>query len=87
MSNQSDPIDQEKSTAQTIRPIIVDLGKVKRKKAKQLKKGEGPLMDQINDVIKEVQSQAGDQLPDSGPQPVIVLYEKKEKKSTFGFFK
>lgn len=68
---------QESTEAAT--PVIIDLGKVNRKKAKQLKKGKGPLAKQVSLAIQQVEEQLGEK-PDNGVLPVVVLFEKKPKK-------
>lgn len=65
-------------------PLIIDLGKQGRKKIKQLKKGEGPLADEVQATIDEVKARAGDRLPENA-WPVIIVYEKKPKQSFFPF--
>lgn len=76
---------------QTTRPVLIDLGKVKRKDAKLLKDGDGPLVEDVSDAI----SLAIEQLPEVADNavfvPVVVLYERKPKKGAttltlpFGF--
>lgn len=67
---------------QTATPIIIDLGKVNRKKAKQLKKGKGPLVRQVTLAIQQVEEQLGEKT-DHGVLPVVVLFEKKPKRRRF----
>ncbi len=54
--------------------IIIDLGKQKRKKVKQLRKGRGELLDAIQAKVAELQTQGT--LP-KGVPPIIVLVGKK----------
>lgn len=54
-------------------PIIVDLGKQRRSKIKQLKNGYGPLMDQIRSTVQVEKDGASS-------VPVVILYEKKAKR-------
>lgn len=62
-------------------PVIVDLGKVKRKAAKRLKRGRGKLVDEIDQVIAEVKANLGEEAAGKELLPVIILYEKKRKKN------
>lgn len=66
--------------ADIIEPIIVNLGKKKRKQIKRLKKGKGKLWQDVMDVVDEV----GEQLAGDGEGktivPVILIYEKKSKR-------
>jgi Family of unknown function (DUF6200) len=57
-------------------PVVVDLGKKRRKLIKQLREGRGKLMDEINTLVDELRS-AG--TISAGAQPVIVVVEKKPK--------
>lgn len=68
-------------------PILVNLGKARTKEIKALRRGEGKLMDKVQKVIAEVESQMGDELADKTIVPLIVLYSKKTKKSRSGIFK
>ncbi len=61
-------------------PIVIDLGKVKRKKAKALKKAEGPLMEEVDAVLDELNANGTRELEGKTLVPVVVLYEKKPKK-------
>jgi hypothetical protein len=60
-------------------PIIVDLGKIGRKKAKQLKRGDGIYLEEVVPAVEQVRAS----LPkaDSGKEvvTVVVLYERKVK--------
>lgn len=60
-------------------PIVVDLGKRKRKRIKQLKRGKGPLVDEVHEAVDVVLEQLG---PEEGRVvvPVVLLYLKKPKK-------
>jgi hypothetical protein len=56
-------------------PVIVDLGKKKKKAIKRLRRGQGRLMEQVEDCIQE--------LRDAGAisgtaQPVIVVVREKQ---------
>ena len=59
-------------------PVIIDFGKKKRKAVKQVRKGQGPLMDDIRDAIVELES-AGTVAKDV--QPLIVIIESTPKRS------
>jgi len=57
-------------------PVIIDLGKKKRKAIKLLRNGHGKLMDDVRDAIEELSS-AGTVNADA--QPVIIIVERKPK--------
>lgn len=68
------------SEPQVVNPVIVDLGKVKRKHIKRLKRGEGRLADEVLDVMDEVSEVLGDDLEGSSLVPIVLIYERKRKK-------
>ena len=60
-------------------PIIVSLGKKKKKTIKRLKRGKGPAMDEVNDVIAQVQANLGDHADGKLIVPVVILYKEKQR--------
>ena len=62
---------------ETSNPVVVDFGKHKRKRVKQLTKGKGPLMDEVNDVVAEMKANG---TIDAGAQPVVVVVRSKNKR-------
>lgn len=67
-----------------ISPVIVDLGKIKSSKIKRLKKGKGPLVDELFDVMDDVAEALGDEFEGKTLVPVVMVYEKKRKKGGKG---
>lgn len=65
-------------------PVVVDLGKVKRKSIKALKQGRGPLADEIEDVVAQVRDGLGSAGAGQTIVPVIVLYRQKPKRKKLG---
>lgn len=61
-------------------PVIVDLGRISRKKAKKLKKGQGVYLDEVLPAAERVRASLGKSNGDAGLPIVVVLYEKKAKK-------
>jgi len=57
-------------------PVVVDLGKYKRKRVRRLKKGKGRLMERALDVVDDLRD-AGQIAEDA--QPVIVLVRQKRR--------
>jgi hypothetical protein len=57
-------------------PIIVDLGKQSRKKVKRLRRGDGPLMADVSQVLSELQ--AAGKISASALPVVIVVREKED---------
>lgn len=64
---------------QMVTPVVVDLGKVRRKHVKALKRGEGKLVDEVVDVLDDVVEEVGDELAGSTLVPVVLIYERKPK--------
>jgi hypothetical protein len=69
-------------------PVVVDLGKVKRKLIRELKQGEGELMDDIAHAVEAVRSNLGSELKGKELVPVVIVYERKpsRRRRTFPFF-
>jgi hypothetical protein len=66
---------------QVVTPVMVDLGKVKRKHIKRLKRGEGKLADEVLDVLDGVADELGEDFAGATLVPVVLIYERKPKKS------
>ena len=64
----------------TLAPLIIDLGKAKRKRIKQLKKSTGPLMAEVEEAIDETLEKLGKESDGKEILPVVVIVEKKAKK-------
>ena len=60
-------------------PVIIDLGKHRRKRVRDLRRGTGRLADQVNDCILELQ--AAGTLSASAQPVVVVIREKRKSKS------
>lgn len=66
-----------------LRPIIVSLGKQKRKAVKRLEHGEGPLVAEVEAVLANLRG-AGTIAADS--QPVVVVVQPKRRRRAQGWF-
>ena len=66
---------------QIVTPVIVDLGKVRRKHVKRLKRGEGRLADEVMDVLDEVIAELAEEVDGASLVPIVMIYERKPKKS------
>jgi len=73
--------DAEAQLPEVTAPIIVNLGKKKRRAIKRLKRGKGRAMDEVMDVMEQVQASLG---AGDGAQktlvPVVVLYSRKRRR-------
>ena len=61
-------------------PVIIELGKVPKKRLRQLKKGKGPLFWELNETIDEVVKELGVEAHGKEILPVVVIYGQKRKK-------
>lgn len=59
-------------------PVIIDMGKQRRKRVKALRRGTGRLADELNGTIEELRA-AGTVSPDS--QTVIVIVRQRRRRS------
>jgi hypothetical protein len=69
------------TTTEMAQPIIVDLGKQKSSNLKDLKKGQGKLWDEVLSVVDEAQEMLGEEADGKVLIPIILIYEKKPKRS------
>ncbi len=60
-------------------PLVIDLGKLKRKEAKRLKRMER-LPAEVARAVEEVRERLGVEAEGKTLLPVVVLFEKKPKK-------
>ncbi len=65
-------------------PIIIDLGKQKSKRIKNLKKGRGKLWYEVEGVIDEVSEMLGEELEGNTILPLILVYRRKPKRRSMG---
>ena len=61
-------------------PIIVDLGREKARRIRDLKRGEGELWDEVLDVIDEVKDMLGDEAEGKTLVPIILVYQKRARR-------
>lgn len=62
--------------------VILDLGKQKKKKIKQLRKGRGPLFAKVADA--QAQLKAGNMTGEEAGSVIVVVKKKTKKKWPFG---
>ena len=77
----------EEVEVEVTEPIVIKLGKQRRKRIKQLMKGRGKLMSEVEDIIDEVTEILGEDLEGKTVVPLILVYRQKDKRSRkfFGF--
>tara|TARA_B100000959_G_C14880677_1_gene582405 strand:+ start:282 stop:518 length:237 start_codon:yes stop_codon:yes gene_type:complete len=59
-----------------VNPVIIDLGKKKKKQIKKLRSGEGRLISTINETIEVLQA---DGTVNKNAQPIIVVVREKSE--------
>ena len=64
--------------AEMAQPIIIDLGRQKSQKLKDLKEGEGELWDEVLEVIEEAKEMLGAEAEGKLLMPLILIYEKRQ---------
>ena len=62
-------------------PIVVDLGRCRRKQIKLLKRGEGPLVKEVDEVIEQVRAALAQDLEGKTLVPLVLIYRQKRKRS------
>jgi hypothetical protein len=69
-------------------PIILDIGKASRKNIRQMKKGHGKLIGDLEDAMSEVTDSLGEQGDGKQLVPVVLVYQKKRRggRKGNGFF-
>jgi len=63
-----------------VTPIVVDLGKTRRSRIKDLKRGRGKLMDEVQDVMTRVREDLGPTADGKQLIPIVIVYKRKAKK-------
>jgi len=69
------------SSGDVAAPIVVDLGRRRGKQIKQLKRGEGPLVREVDDVIAQVRAGLAADLDGKTLVPLVVVYKQKKKRA------
>jgi hypothetical protein len=60
-------------------PIILDIGKAKKKNIRDMKRGQGKIMADIQDAMAEVTLSLGDQAAEKQLVPVVLIYRRKSR--------
>jgi hypothetical protein len=63
-----------------IAPVIIDLGREKKGRIKDLKRGRGRLMAEVAAVLNEVRAGLGDDAGNKQLVPVVLIYKKKNRR-------
>jgi hypothetical protein len=68
------------TTTTTLAPIILDLGKKKKRAIKSLKRGRGRLMDEVEQTLAEVRAGLGADGSNKELVPIVMIYQRKRKR-------
>jgi len=66
-------------------PIVINLGKQRRKRIKQLKQNRGILMDEVMEAVAQINGQLGVEAAGKVLVPVVLIYREKRKTPVFRF--
>ncbi len=64
-------------------PLVVDLGKKRRKLIKRLRKGHGKLMDEITHLVEELRTTGS---ISASTQPLVVVVRQKKRSRSLGMW-
>lgn len=65
-------------------PIVIDLGRISKKRIRALKDGTGDLVDEIDEVMARVREELGAEASGKELVPVVLVYKRKPKKRRKG---
>ena len=68
------------SETATVAPVVIDLGKTKTKRVKDLKRGSGKLIDEVQYATNQVIASLGDNAKGKVFVPVVMVYRKKRRR-------
>lgn len=65
--------------ARILAPIIIDLGKARPKRVKELTQGTGALLEDVKQAIEQVREGLGADAANRRLLPIVVIYKKKRQ--------
>jgi hypothetical protein len=77
MTEETDAVEKNFEVSE---PIIINLGKQKRKRIKELMKGRGRLWFEVQEVIDEVGTMLSEDLDGKTIVPLILVYRRKPRR-------
>lgn len=83
MSAETAPKKAASESGEAVVPVVIDLGKKKRKLVKRMRRGKGKLMDDVVESIEDLK-ESGEINKDAQPV-IVVLRQKKKKQKGFPF--
>jgi hypothetical protein len=61
-------------------PLILDLGRTRRKDVQDLRRGKGKLLGEVRDAIEEVTTSLGEQADGKQLIPVVLVYRRRARR-------
>ena len=61
-------------------PVIIELGRTRRRNIRQLRQGRGRIIDDVNEAIGEVGTSLGDEAQGKQLVPIVLVYRKRRGK-------
>ncbi|HEX2832506.1 MAG TPA: hypothetical protein VHW00_05805 [Thermoanaerobaculia bacterium] len=65
-------------------PIIMEIGKTKKKDIRDVARGQGKIMSDLQEAMAEVTSELGEQADGKQLVPVVLVYKKKKRSKRRG---
>jgi hypothetical protein len=69
----------QRTEAEGVRPVLVDLGSVRGRTVREFKEGCGPLVDDVQQVLAEVRQNLGPEAATKELVPIVLIYRRKRK--------
>lgn len=69
---------------QALEPVILDLGKKRRKAIRRLKRGQGSLVEDVHAAVEQVRAGLGEDGKTKEILPVVLIYRRKVKRRRKG---
>jgi hypothetical protein len=69
---------------QTRNPIVIRAGKAGRKRIEQLERGQGKLMEYVQEAMQHVHTELGAESSTATLIPIVLIVRRKRKRSLFG---
>lgn len=77
-------MSDQPANGQVAAPIIINLGKQRRKRIRELKRSRGVLLDEVLETVAQVNGQLGADAAGKVLVPVVLIYREK-RRNPFGF--
>ncbi|HXT21476.1 MAG TPA: hypothetical protein VN811_05715 [Thermoanaerobaculia bacterium] len=67
------------TSATTTPPIIIDLGKIGKKKVRQFKEGRGEIAAEVQQILNETRANLGADAAGKELVPIVLVYKQKKR--------